>query len=643
MILNESELNEVEINGEAGPEGNDFFTGPHLIFTQTVRGHEGESRLMFTQTVIDTGDSFLWFTQNVGNRSGDSVLTFTQRVIDTGDSVLWFSQNVYDPAQVSDSWVDWDATITVDDSDISAQVIGTASIAAERSSARLADFSVRLSGVVNVSQWIGKSVLIDYNQPNGTVWRRFKGVIQKARYDIAAKTLHCTCTDDLQLVIDSYSNEQLQQLTTGYFSEHVFSADNTGWDRFNDLLKTVNLSVQFNSNKQLIASDFQNKLVADFTFDENLILNDSLSVKLVERNQLTNRVDIEFNARYKRLFENIHSFSWRYSRDFCDTFFQPIKFPARDMVKIAVEDADRHFLTAGFSPIWPSGVYYCNAKQVFFSNAYPNGMRGFTARTSKRWSQSVTDKMQVSVLAPDAIILDGAQLTEKVSSSAQFDSNHPDWGSVDDDYSVTPPGMVPDGSGNDRVDDADDEQISQALKTLIAKASTTILKSHQKNEVVFQVPLSPYIELDQTLDVIDVDVQCKGVVKSFKETYNFDSGDPITQITLAISSGGSGLDRVGISIGAPVRPALSIGDSVIESTLLIDHIGGLSSSPQQLANWTGMILNAETPSPGSHVYSDSSLKIPFDAIDDNNKLNSTHTTAEEIKIAVPDNLLTITA
>lgn len=578
--------------------------------------------------------------QTVSHPVDDVSLEIAQSISDTGDIALLFDQNIYSAASIADSWELWDISVFVDGADRSSELVDQLSIDAEISSARTAQFTLKLSGVVNPSDWIGKQVEINYIQNTGAVWRRFSGRIQRPEYDVTNKTLLCSCTDELQKVVNGYSNDDLKTLTEGFWHENVFSKDNIGWDYLNDILKTVNKSVHLSSNKQLKVIELQNKAIADHSFDDNLILDSTLSIELTERNQLINKVEITVNSRYQRLFQRNASFYWIYPRTIIDELHNPVRFPTRDEVKEAVEDAGRVLTNAAYTGLWPTGIYFDEAGRIFvFTNNAPNSIRKFSINTAFRWNQEVTEEIILTIISPESVILDGSELVDRQSASIEFETTLPDWEEVDNQF-IFEPGLIPDGAGNLRKNDSSDVIVDELLEVMIARASTTILQSHAKNKVLFQLPLSPYIELGDTVSVNTGDVISKGLISKFTEEYDFNRGTPITNIETSISLGGSGLDIVDNTFSAPTRLPLSEGDDVQNGIFLDTHIGGLASSPPEDPDMTGIILNVQLKLQPPYK---EGIKIPFDAVDDSDRLNSVEPLDFELKIAVPDNQLIITA
>ena len=613
-----------------------------LVLQQSV-SDTGRAHVSMQQTVSEFGNAGLSLDQTVGYPIGDAALSLRQSVSEANQVSLNFSQNVYDPDFVAAGWTGWDIEVLVEGIDINDALTGSVTIEAERSSARIANFTITMSGTINPAQWPGKSVEINYKQNNGATWRRFTGAIERAEYDIFTRTMRCLCTDDLQKSIDGHSREQLDALIGGYWSANVYNDTNNGWDYLRDLLNTVFKSIEFDSNRVLTVADMNNAAAADYSFDESIILDNSLSVELAQRNQLVNKVDITFQARYNRLHHQSYSCFWNFPETICDQAQQPPYYPSKETVRSAIENGGWKFVSANYTPLWPTGTYSCGATPIIYNNLYPDGVRGFSVSTAKRWRQIVTDKFELTVTAQDSIDSSG-ESSKKVSASANIDPTFSDWGGTDKDYLIVPSGFVFNGGGHWRYDDVDDNEIGAAIDALLNEAVTTIKRSLQQNYVSFRLPLAPYIELGRTISIADPDIVCKGIIHRFTETYDFNTGSPITEIRLAVSSSGSGLDVVDNSVSAPPRPSLvSVENSWLGSSIALEtHIGGRGDSEPENENWNGVILNVQNPTPGAPTY-DAAINIPFPGIDTEYTDNIDRITSLEYKIAAPDNSLTITA
>lgn len=540
----------------------------------------------------------------------------------------------------------FDVIITVNGIDISAQLVDVAPIVveAERSAARLAEFTVLLSGSVDPNSWTGKTVTIDY--VDGATTHIFTGVVSDPVFDIATLTLRCVCTDDLQRIVDGKTHSELITLTGGYWSEYVFNPENTGWLKLQDILSTVSKSVELSTAGVLECHNWQNTVSPDFTFDETDIIDESLRVELVKRSNLINTVNVTFNARFERLWHRQETMNWTWPLDICDTYVRQVRFPVKQMVTDAINGGNWHFVSATYTALYASGSYTCGGSPIVWNNASPDVLiMGFSAVGALRWSQSVTNVYEFTVSAPDSVAAYGA-LAQDMQTSADFKSTVNDWGGDNDDYSTLPSGFAFDDDAQKFRDEIDTVAMATALDCLIATAAERINKSHRSNAVSFALPLNPAIGLQHTVKIDDTNIVAKGVVSRFRHTLELSTARAVTEIDLAISSGQSGLDTATQTWTAPSHPDIS-GAGAYPVNTVPTYIGGDFGAVAEDPAWWGWFVNATFitggPDPATPTYNER-LEMKFDAISDTLTQNSSNTiSAPAVSIDVPHNLLTITA
>lgn len=606
----------------------------------------GVAQVDFTQSVValpsPTGDAEIVFTQAVSYPTGTTSIVFKQIVSSTGQASLAFTQTVFDEAFVATSWNNWNVVVKVDGVDVGEALIdaGEIRIDAERSAARLAEFTLLLSGTIEAQSWTGKAVTIDWIQNNGAIWRLFTGVIVEPVLNIANYTILCRCTDDLQRIIDNQSNPQLLTLTGGYWSKHVFDEGNTGWQYLQDLLLTRSKSVEMDAFGTLRANSLQNKETADYTYNNSLILDNTLQISFGQRASLINWVDVTFNARFERLYQRNERVVWVYPVTFCDNQSDAIVYPSQTMATDAISSAGWVTTAENFTALWPTGVYTCGGSPVLWNNAYPDGIRGFDLRAAFRWQQSVTDAFAIKVTAPASIAV-YKELKSEYSTSADFSSTIENWTGDQADYAMDLGAFLTDADHNVYQDQIDDAELANALQTAVAVAIERIKASHRNIKITFQLPLAPYLDLSNTLRVDDSNVQAKGIVWRLQHVLNLASAQAVTEIELAISCGQSGADLAGNLYSLPVHPDQPGPTSYQDIIDVPMYVGGLLSSPAFDDNWWGVITNtdgalASTPYPQE-------LRLQFPAIPDSKTQNKTDIIPHDIQIAVDHNLLTITA
>lgn len=637
-----------------------------LTLTQAVVAASGETSLTLTQLVKARGDSGMTLAQTVAHPSGSTTLTLTQAVGAGGAVSMALTQNVFSPAVVAGSWVDWDIKVMVGGVDVSSSLTGTINIDIERSAARLADFTVVLSGTITPAAWTGKPVTIDYQPTGGAKWRRFTGVVMRPVLDLARKTLRCMCTDDLQRIVDNHTNEQIAALIPGArWSKHVFSGDQKGWRYAQDLLATVSLSLEQDSHGTLKASSLQAKASADFTFDQNLVVDDSLTVDLLERGNLINRVDLTFAARFERFWHREERIYWTNGpASFCGYIADPYQLPNRSMVEQAVTSASRQILDVDYDDLWPSGGYACGGGVIPYTNNYPEAIIGFKLTAAFRWSQSITHEYKLTVKSDTSIAAFGGEYKDTASYAADFQPAVDNWADTSTNYAAGVSTFARDAERDRYQDQYTAGELTDAMNAAVAIAVEQIYKTHRGTTVSFKTPAAPYLELRHTVAVSDGDISAKGVVNRIKETYNLDKGEALSAVDLLVSSGDVGVETITPTWVLPAAPVETPPDSPgwysIESIPM--HIGGRLSSPAPSADWDGFITNyfyitesvstvtsAMDIAAGRYDYNPTvtpypvEMRLKFNAVNDAKSQNKTVTITQDVIVTVPNNVLTMVA
>lgn len=582
------------------------------------------------------------FTQSVSYPTGDASIVFTQQVGATSQASIDFTQTVFDETFTAASWKDWDLVVKVAGVDVGESLVdaGDISVDCERISARLAEFTLRISGTVDAQTWTGKPVTIEWIQGGGAIWRLFTGVIIEPKYNEGNATIRCRCSDDLQRIIDGQTNAQIKDMTGGRWSKYVFSEENTGWNYLQDLLSTQSVSVEMDAFGALHANSLQNKESQDYTFTSSQILDNPAEVSFAQRASLINRVDINFKARFERLYQRNERAIWIWASTFCENQSSAIVYPSKSMVRDAVDSAGWTILAESFTSLWNTGTYICGGAPVLWTNAYPEGVRGFDIRAAFRWQQSVTDEFTIKVTAPASIAVYG-ELKGSYSTAADFDYTGAAWTGNEADFTAPLSGFLVDDLHNLYKDQLDSVELENALLTAISVAVERINASHRAARVTFKLPLTPYLDLRHTLRINDTNIQAKGIVWRLQHVLNLSTAEAVTQVEIAISCGQSGADFTTPVYSAPAhanQPAPVGYQDIID---VPTHVGGLVGSPAFDDAWWGVVTN--TDGALSTAPYPQELRLQFAAIPDAKTQNKTDTTVHEIQITVPHNLLNATA
>lgn len=547
----------------------------------------------------------------------------------------------------------WDLVVIVGGTDVSDDLVNVGAIVVEieRSAARTAEFTLLLQGTVNLLAWTGKTVTIDYVSGSNT--RLFNGVIVEPTLNIQDMTLHCRCSDDLQRVADATLDADLLTLTGGRWSKYVFDTASHGWDRLQDILTTVSKSVWLNNAGALQCASLQVDAVSDYTFTANEILDDSLSVQLVQRGNLINRVDIAFSGRFERLYHREEELIWTWPKTFCETYpYQP-KAMTKAIAQAALAATGWQLLAENYTAYWSTGNYSCPSEgfpTILFSNSAPDALiNGFALTAAFRWQQSITDEFAISVTAPASITAYG-ELKQSLEANADFVASVADWTDQETDYSVVPSGFAYETGGNQFRDEINGTALANALDTIIAVAVERINASHRSNTVTFDLAMFPALGLQHTVSINDGNVQAKGIVNRIIHTLDIGSARAVTQVELLLSSGQSGQEIVTPTWTTPAHPDNAAGSTPPPNqTNVPTYIGrSWSAVPFNSTLW-GWFINYLTPEliatvpPDPIIVYDEKLILKFDAVSDTKTQHKSDAVNASITLSVPHNLLTITA
>ncbi len=592
-----------------------------------------------------TGTAEIVFTQEVEHLKGYAEIKLTQVVSATGFAGVSFTQTVFDETFTAANWKNWDVVIKVSGVDVGEALVdaGNITVDCERSAARLAEFTLLVSGTINAETWTGKPVTIDWIQGNGAIWRLFTGVIIRPELDESNMTIRCRCSDDLQRIVDAQTTGQILELTGGLWSKHVFSEENTGWNFLQDVLSAQSKSVEMDVWGQLRANSLQNQESPHYTFTGAQILGrqgDKIVPSFPQRDSLINWVDVTFKARFERLYQRNERVIWVWAATFCENQSDAIVYPSQTMVRDAVDSAGWTILAESFTGLWATGTYTCGGAPVLWVNAYPEGVRGFDVRAAFRWQQSVTDEFKIKVTAPDSIAAYG-ELKYGYNTGADFAYAGADWTGDKADFTAPLAGFMADSSHNLYKDTHDNGELVNALNTAIAVAVEKINASHRSARVSFSLPLTPFLDLRHTIKVDDSKVQAKGIVWRLQHVLNLSTAEAVTEVELAISCGQSGADFTSPIYSPPAHPAQAGPVGYQDILDVPTHVGGLLSSPVFDETWWGVITNTDGAL-ASDPYPQE-LRLTFSAIPDDKTQNKTDTVEHEVQIDVPQNLFTVTA
>ena len=445
----------------------------------------------------------------------------------------------------------WTAIVTLDGADVTAQVLGAIRVSAEESSARIAEITLAPSaGAFSIPAWVGKPVTIDIaNFASGAatdVQRLFTGIVDTPALDLQQQTVSLLCTDALQNTIEATAVAAIDALTPGaYSSPVIFDAAARGWSYLQDRLSTLPAALDASPTGALRLTAWAPKGMADTAFSDAHILDGSLAVSLAGRNQLVNRVDIDFGYRFPRLKAEGWPVAYSYVNEtnIADHAAALNWWLNRDVVTAAIKSAGGtvESITYTALPNYVIGSWVPNPATDYLL------CMGFDAVVSFGYGQMIDETHSITVSAPNSIAavgtlsdrLSGALVgvyppIETVEQSALLWKN--DISGIPPQDTATPLEDYTTAADVTLTADTDRTAADAAMEALIQVAKVRIWGSHRRNTVSASVPLNPSVDLDQTIELQAAGLHARGKCVRLTHTMDTDTGQATTDFAIAICS-----------------------------------------------------------------------------------------------------------
>jgi len=495
----------------------------------------------------------------------------------------------------------WTAVVTLDSVDVSSKISGTVIVEAEESTSRIAMFVLQSgAGTISAGDWLGKSVTIDYktlNSSGGTISqdRIFTGLVEHAVFNPNTKLVTFDCSDNLQGDFEAMTQAEIDAIMTNTrWSEAVFGEYEDGWLYFEDISKTYPQSYDYNVDGTTgTLVDWAAKVTADFSYTASDIFDGTIRYSLAPKRELFNQYTITYNYRFDRLKHRSHGFAWSGAAAFCEYFAQSFELPTRDMIAEAAAGAGWHVVQPiQYDSLPKSKASVCGGAGAWvISKEFQETLAtGAAFSVTKKWTQTATENYVLTVSAPQSIAWLGTIAYEEQASN-QTETNADGWA----EDTTTPTGRT--DSLGDIVQDKYDRTVSDNdIETLVARARTEILASHRENYVEAEIELNPTLERFHTVSLSANGVSGKGKVFKYVHSVDFDDGEAITEIKIAVSINGgeaaSGDDTIEAPTAPDTDPDVTAPDA---STTLPTRIGSDNSVDDFDEDWNGFTGNYSVP------------------------------------------------
>lgn len=536
----------------------------------------------------------------------------------------------------------WGILVEVGGVDVSTSVIGEVIVEAEESAARVADFSLHQPpGTVFLpASWSGRAVRIYLNDMSSgapaSQMLIFSGVVDLPHVAPRSGQISLRCTDNRQGVISALDNAAVASLLAGSrYSPAIFSAGATALQHANDRLSTIPSALDLSPSGALRVTPWAAKTLADLSFSEYQVLDESVSVDVAERGSLVNKVAVEFGYRLPRIKAEGYLVSYNFLALNHTSFVYWIRdgnlLLQRAAVKAAISAAGGSLVSVTWIPLpttariipgtggAPAGAWLPNPPvDVLYC-------LGFSAVVSFDYAQQIDETHQITVYNPVSVATVGVVSS---SMSGALEGVYDDPVAVEQnillyrqEVTTIPPknlaavevGLTNSVNGT-LTADSDRSAANAAMETMIAIASTKIHASHRQHSVGAAVPANPVLDVDKTVAIDAQGVTAKGKVRRVVHRLNQLSGSAISEFDLAICSvAGVGITHAEDAIAAPAGTS--------------DGTTNTLAAP--VVTWNGL------------AGQDSVITIEFPGVEDAERARRATVIDSECRAAIPEDLLEV--
>lgn len=559
----------------------------------------------------------------------------------------------------------FDLTIIVGNVDVTPSIVETVSITREENSSALADFTFRApAGVQDLTRWHGKTVTITHESESGTRLM-YTGVVDIPIIDLIEKTITLKCTDSREARNEAQPAEFVQSI--GYWSKDVFGEPETLADELEQRLETVPYALDYDSYGSRTYTAWQPKTVADFSLGDHMIYYRRPSVEVLSRGRVTNQITLNLEYQYQRLRQRTRNYSFDSELSAC-TYFAHGLPPTNVQLQQAIDAAGWEYTAYSSDGLDPSGRYICQGGVIYWSttrnyaetapkldengdqvtDANGNPVYTQTGRSTsdiqnvyaqsatwtatKRWAQNVSEKLTVTLTAPQSISQYGlTSTTESYGHRDEYDATK--WEQMEG-YQPAPSDFLTSANGDKyRDQNADVAGWQNMALCAIARAKTRIQKAHRDNRVTFETPLWAGIELRHTVETTGGTVRAKGKVYRITHTFDVSNRESATEVELALSqAAGSAVDS---PVVVPTRPAVTDPATNVQTINLRTHTipqGGEASD-----NWAGYIFQDL----GSGFKRQVAMVVDTPAIDDQSRDTKTAERSQVYTVEIRNDMLEV--
>jgi hypothetical protein len=530
----------------------------------------------------------------------------------------------------------WRLRVTVGGIDVTARLTGQVSVDRERGAAGLADFTLQMdAGPVIPMDWVGREVAIDYISTAlgvTTETHRYTGRVVTTEWGSLARLLVCHCGDQLQQRVEAMSTEAVEALIPSYWSGEVYEAvdGRSRWDYAQERLTSVQGSLDSSATGDLRLTSWYAGNI-DFTFGAGTTVYDSVALSYADLTSLTNTVEIEASYRFPRLRQLNENFTWVHPdtngmggmSGFCQWRPDSTELPDVAMVRDAVTGSGLSLVrNPGYNRVPLSAPDPCGNGQPWVNN-YADLLLAASLTGGRRWSQPVTEKYALKVVAESSVAQAG-EVIARESLSIEYTSDVADaWEGTA--FGIDAPkatatkigngvggngtggiGIYPsqDGGETGHADERDEAQRRGAFLCLLHQAKTSIIQAHSGTKVSWESPTSMVMDVDlvHTLAISDQGISAAARCSHVYDTFDLASGSAITTLTITVMRGGGSAEDALEPPAASFEPQPEADGPDPIGRSLPTQLGGKKGSPAYKEDLDGFSGNYDNADPTLEVF-----------------------------------------
>ena len=602
---------------------------PEVNIQQIITARTFRPTVGIKQVIHDTHRPEVLIEQRIAHATYRPEVGIRQVVYETVRPEVNIHQQV-----ISDPSYRWRVGVVIGGVDYSARVTGIVSTGFEEGANAMASVTLKPSaGVFDPLAWSDQAITVDYievDASNTELWRSrlYTGKVDAPRHEPETGLVKLSCSTRMQKRLQGLPREQIDALTAGTWSVHVFDEDASNWQYTQDRLSTRAASIWVDRNNAMRVTDWAAKASADYTFTNSGFVQGSARVQHGERGRLINDITVTLDFRFSRHKQRNVTYGFMFPGTVCDYLRDQFNLPQRSQVESAATGSG-WTLQGGISyeAVWEPGVVPCGRSETgemdnriwdkTFLGADISDLDaaciGARFTLGMRWVQTVTETYTLQVVAPQSIETNGTlNAVEDYGIDAQDDEDdttheqstayrfkYPDGGgkpSVAGMLAVMPTGAVELENGDLLYEATEYETngrtaMSAAQQCILDKLKTEILSLHRENRVEFEIPFNPFLDLTHTSRLNISTLQATGKIYAISHQLDITTGRATTRVTLAISRRGG--------VGVVEEPALEpieapASDPLTEyakTVWLPFRIGGMVTSDPYQEDWDGYTTN----------------------------------------------------